>query len=74
MSHDLRAHFIHPPLDHHLAWYFIQFVVSLEVSFNLLRGNPGLFLHFMLDDFLDTHLGLVGEVIPLVAVYVRVFV
>jgi hypothetical protein len=41
---------------------------------NLLGSNPRLLLHLVVNNLLDTHLRVVGEVIPLVAVDVRVFV
>jgi len=74
VPHDFGAHFIHPAFDHHFSRDFVQLVLSLQVGFNLLRGDAWLLLHFVLNYFFDAHLGVVGEVVPLVAVDVRVFV
>lgn len=74
VPHDFGSHFVHPPLDHDLPGDFVEFVVGLEVRLDLLGRDAGLLLHLVVDDFLDAHLRVVGEVVPLVAVDVRVFV
>jgi len=74
VSHNFCAHFIHPTFNYYLPWYLIKFLVCLKMGFNLLRSDTWILLHLVLNNFFNTHLRVVSEIIPFVAVNIGMFI